>query len=83
MSGLNHDAQITIQNLNLDILEKYRESKIIGVLPLEVIKSITTTEIQTLINHYSNKSNVDNDGTMKFPEYSGVIINLLGQLNGN
>lgn len=83
IKGLNVNAQTTIENLNLEILEKSRESKIQGILPDEIILSITNNDIQILIDYYSRKSNIDNDGKMKFPEYSGVIINLLRQLDGN
>lgn len=77
------DAVDTISKLNLTILKPTRVSKINGVLPLEIIDSITNVEIQTLINYYNLKSDIDHDGKIKFPEYSAVIINLLGQLNGN
>lgn len=83
VSGLNTLAVTTIDNLNLKILKDYRKAKILGVFFEEdrVTPIIfSATEKTQLLNSYQNKSNIDNDGKMKYSEFSAVIVNLLNQI---
>ena len=73
-------AENTINNLNLSILHRVRKMYIEGLLPNEVIENITDSQLEKMQNYFSKKSDIDGDGVMKYPEYSGVITNLLQQI---
>ncbi len=81
--GVNQLAQQTISVLNLDKLSKERLSKIKGIFyEIDGITPIifNNTEKTQLLNFYQTKSNIDNDGKMKYSEFSAVIVNLLNQI---
>lgn len=83
MHGKTHNATITIENLNLKVLKDYRKAKITGVFyEADGITPIifATEEKDQLFSYYQNKSNIDGDNKMKFPEFAAVIINVLNQL---
>ena len=83
IKDLNDSAKTTIDNLNLKILKDYRKAKLLGIF-YEVDGKTPITfqpnDKAQLLNFYQNKSNIDNDGKMKYSEFSAVIVNLLNQL---
>ncbi|WP_298693471.1 hypothetical protein, partial [uncultured Sulfuricurvum sp.] len=65
------------------VLKDYRKAKITGVFyEADGITPIifATEEKDQLFSYYQNKSNIDGDNKMKFPEFAAVIINVLNQL---
>jgi uncharacterized protein (TIGR02646 family) len=75
------DANTTIRNLNLSILSSIRKAKINGVIPFDLMSSITNDELQELIHFYNTKMDIDHDENLKYPEFSSVIINILSQIS--
>ncbi len=83
INGLNDSAGTTIDNLNLKILKDYRKAKLLGIFYEVDGKTpiiFHPNDKTQLLNFYQTKSNIDNDGKMKYSEFSAVIANLLNQI---
>jgi hypothetical protein len=83
----NTDAQTTIDNLNLKVLNKKRREYIEGTL-FKLDDNFETTgefvegfDKSDYLNEFMNIHDIDNNGELKYHEYSGVIVNLLNQLD--
>lgn len=82
----NNDAQKSIDNLNLKILNKKRKEYIEGTL-FKLDDNFESTgefvddfDKNDYLNKFMNMHDIDGDGELKYYEYSGVIVNLLNQL---
>lgn len=85
----DENANKTIKNLNLKVLNKKRKAYIEATLfELDENCEITGNFVdgfnkKNYLEKFQNMYISDEDGELKYYEYSGVMINILGQIDGN